>query len=404
MKKINKTQSVYAIITIVAILFTGCSTMTINSYPPEANISVYSGVRMDGRIINERLIHQGVTPYILKTSFMDNNVIRYEISKEGFNTYDSRVLNYAFGSVQNSQGESIIALQPLLAPGTVNIMQNEIPENATIAILEIASINNTPTADIRNDLSFNFHNTRKYAIVDRVNLDTIIREQRLQWSGEIDTRTATELGRFVGAGVILTGNMIAITNSWNAQQPVSNSAGQISYVNERVFVNSRHLMVQALDVETGRIISMSKIHNSDRYDNIFAYELVAIVKAVASLSREIPANTTIAVSSITPLTSTNLDYINMASNFTDEVTFRLFQTSRFVIMNRGDLDRIRREQNLGVSGQVQTQTAAELRRLHGVAVIVTGEITTSGDNQYLTLTALDTETARVVSVVREQIR
>jgi len=301
-------------------------------------------------------------------------------------------------SVPNTNRINVRLQQEPFASRVVNKMIREIPQNTTIAILNLNSTSRTETADIRNDLTFRFHETRRFTLIDRVNLDAIIREQRLQWSGEIDTRTAVELGRFSGVRIVITGNLVAISNSWAVPTLRTNQSGSTWTENVWYTANSRHLTVQALDVETGRIISIAKEHEWDIEDPQYNRERDAIIRAVRRLQSEIQTNTAIAISNI------NSDNVNTSAVFTDEITFRLFETQRFRIMNRGDLDRIRREQGLQHTGQVDPRTATELRRLHGVGVIITGDITYSGNNQFLTLQALDTETANVISVAREQIR
>jgi len=274
----------------------------------------------------------------------------------------------------------------------INIGDN-IPENSTIAILDISSTSRTPTMDIRNNLTLRLFNSRRFALVDRANIDTIIREQRLQWSGEIDTRTASDLGGFAGANVIITGNLISTSFSYNVT-----TTGLHSGIVQNRSGNSRHLTLQALDVETGRVISMEKIHSqSGHEDAIFFGERSAIIRALDSLMGDIPRNSKISIAGVSS------NDRNKSANFTDEITYRLFTTGNFQIMNRGDLDRIRGEQAFGVSGQVDRETAAELRRLHGVSVIITGTLSTSGNISTLTLTALDTETARVLAMAREEI-
>jgi curli biogenesis system outer membrane secretion channel CsgG len=254
----------------------------------------------------------------------------------------------------------------------VSKMSNEIPENISIAVLDIKS----HSGDLRNEILYNFQESRKFTLIDRTYLDTIVKEQLLQWSGEIDTKTASALGQFSGARIIITSKLddVLIDKS-----------------------NEIHLTLQALDVETGRIISMMR--DSGMYEkSIVSKENIAIKQAVDKLKIDIPHSAKIAVYNIS--TSNK----SLSSDITAEIMFRLFETNKFVIMNRSDIDKIRQEQSLGVSGEFDQRTSAELKRLMGVEAIITGEITTEGNKRFLTVQALDTTTAMVVSIVREEIK
>lgn len=62
----------------------------------------------------------------------------------------------------------------------------------------------------------------------------------------------------------------------------------------------------------------------------------------------------------------------------DMLTTALFQTGRYIVVERAELDKVLREQRLGASGAVTPGTAAKLGRLIGAAVIVTGSVTEFG--------------------------
>jgi len=68
----------------------------------------------------------------------------------------------------------------------------------------------------------------------------------------------------------------------------------------------------------------------------------------------------------------------------------------FNIIDRTDLDRIRAEQHLGMTGEIDEHTAVRIGHFVGASVIVTGRIVGEGDMRRLSLRALDTHTASVV--------
>jgi len=66
---------------------------------------------------------------------------------------------------------------------------------------------------------------------------------------------------------------------------------------------------------------------------------------------------------------------NLGYAAADELVTQLFQTGKFSLVERSQLDAILAEQNLGQSGRVNPTQAAEIGRLLGVQVILMGSIT-----------------------------
>ncbi|MCL2763100.1 MAG: CsgG/HfaB family protein, partial [Treponema sp.] len=72
----------------------------------------------------------------------------------------------------------------------------------------------------------------KYDMVERARIDQILQEQNFQISGMVSDDTAVSIGKFLGAQVIIIGD-------------ISGSG------------NTRRLVFRALDVETGKIMGIS---------------------------------------------------------------------------------------------------------------------------------------------------
>ena len=66
---------------------------------------------------------------------------------------------------------------------------------------------------------------------------------------------------------------------------------------------------------------------------------------------------------------------NLGNAAADELVTQLFRTGKFSLVERSQLDAVLAEQNLGQSGRVNPAQAAEIGRLLGVQVILTGSIT-----------------------------
>ena len=66
---------------------------------------------------------------------------------------------------------------------------------------------------------------------------------------------------------------------------------------------------------------------------------------------------------------------NLGAAAADELTTQLFKTEQFSVVERAQLEAILDEQDLGASGRVSASTAAEIGKLLGAQLILTGSIT-----------------------------
>jgi len=83
----------------------------------------------------------------------------------------------------------------------------KINKDSRLAIVQFISNDSTVKNEnvmysIENDLV-----NSGFRVVDRSQLDTIRAEQRYQRSGEVDSRTAVDIGKFAGAKYIVTGSI-----------------------------------------------------------------------------------------------------------------------------------------------------------------------------------------------------
>jgi hypothetical protein len=100
--------------------------------------------------------------------------------------------------------------------------------------------------------------------------------------------------------------------------------------------------------------------------------------------------------------------VNVASNDQDVTEF-IAGELEFILVNAGltlidrsQLDQIRKEQNFQISGAVDDASAVSIGKLSGANVIITGAVTGSGDLRRLRLRALSTQTGQVMAVTSEK--
>jgi len=82
----------------------------------------------------------------------------------------------------------------------------------------------------------------------------------------------------------------------------------------------------------------------------------------------------------------------------EELTTRFFMTRRFDVVERSLLKKVLEEQNLGMSGLVDANSAAQVGNMLGVDAIVTGTVTDMGTTIRINARIIATETASVFAV------
>lgn len=82
----------------------------------------------------------------------------------------------------------------------------------------------------------------------------------------------------------------------------------------------------------------------------------------------------------------------------EELIIRMFQTERFEVVERHQLNRVVEEQHLGMSGLIDEESAAAIGRMLGVQAIVTGTMTDLGDRIRVNARMITTEKAEIFAV------
>jgi len=121
----------------------------------------------------------------------------------------------------------------------------------------------------------------------------------------------------------------------------------------------------------------------------------AIQRARTALINDMPENSTIVVLNVASDDGTLSGFV------VEELEFQLFSARKFIIVDRKTLDTIRTEQNFQMSGDVSDSSAVTIGQMLGANIVITGSITGTGSLQRLSFKALDVETARIITIVRE---
>jgi len=120
-------------------------------------------------------------------------------------------------------------------PQVFNTLSQNIPLRSRLAIVGIMATNPNEAIFYVNELTIHFVNTRNYTVVERSNIDAVLTEQNFQMSGYVDDDAFVSIGKFIGATVVVTGE-------------ISGTGSQ------------KRLVIKAIDVLTSEILSMVQVN------------------------------------------------------------------------------------------------------------------------------------------------
>jgi hypothetical protein len=112
------------------------------------------------------------------------------------------------------------------------------------------------------------------------------------------------------------------------------------------------------------------------------------------------------MTSIQPSSKIAIVYVSSDPDTTEFIANELeyiMVNEGFVIIDRSQLDSIRREQNFQLSGVVDDETAVSIGKIVGANIIITGSVTGTDSTRRLRLRALNTQTAQVMAVASERL-
>lgn len=122
----------------------------------------------------------------------------------------------------------------------------------------------------------------------------------------------------------------------------------------------------------------------------------ALARAAEEMLKNVPTKSKIAIVYITAEDKSSTDYISGELEF-------IWVNAGYAIIDRSELNRIRREQNFQVSGEVDDDTAVSIGKFSGADIIVTGRVDGEGNLRRLRLRALNTQNAQVIGVASERL-
>lgn len=93
----------------------------------------------------------------------------------------------------------------------------------------------------------------------------------------------------------------------------------------------------------------------------------------------------------------------MSDFLLDKLSMQLVKMKKLTVVNRANLDIIKREMNFQLSGEVSDETILSIGAKAGTKIIIHSTLCRVGQNYILTLRILDVSTAAIRDMYRETI-
>ncbi len=146
----------------------------------------------------------------------------------------------------------------VLRPAEVNLKKYH-----TIAVAQIVNVKGRPAGhakDLTEEINRKLVQSDRFDVVDRSHLKTVLKEQSLGASGLVDENTASELGRLLGASVLVFGRIQedAYKEEFSSDEPYKTKKGKIHVRKRRKGTYRFRASLKLIDVQKGKILTVKQ--------------------------------------------------------------------------------------------------------------------------------------------------
>jgi hypothetical protein len=158
----------------------------------------------------------------------DRNNIKIEIAQES-----KRPRKYSIAVIVEETTAMTISGNNLEAAvrRTFTRIVKDMPGQSRVALINISSSDAKDGEFVLDELTNLLVNSKQFSVVDRKSLDSIRTERNFQMTGEVDDNSAVDIGKLLGAEIVITGSITGTTTD-------------------------KRLRIKALGVETAQIMTM----------------------------------------------------------------------------------------------------------------------------------------------------
>jgi hypothetical protein len=165
-----------------------------------------------------------------------SSVLNFSADNNSFNILGRTAANGSQTRITffRSDSSSDVTYNDKIIPQIFDTLSAHIPQHSRLAVVGITSADPNEGYYYLNELTLQFVNARRFTVVDRSDIDAVLNEQNFQMSGYVDDDAFVSIGKFIGAQVVITGN-------------ITGTGSQ------------KRMVIKAIDVLTSEILSMASV-------------------------------------------------------------------------------------------------------------------------------------------------
>ncbi|OGF48956.1 MAG: hypothetical protein A2231_10945 [Candidatus Firestonebacteria bacterium RIFOXYA2_FULL_40_8] len=250
-----------------------------------------------------------------------------------------------------------------------------------IAVMELESQNVkiSTSAIVGEFLRNELFKDGNFVVLERENVDKVLKEQKLQASGCTTNECIVEIGKIL-----------------NVEQMLVGSVGMIG--------DEYCLNIRIVDVESGQVlITKTEVCPSDE-DFMFLSKMIVMKLEPSDIEEE--GETQAIKKEKIRVAVMDLDSKDVSRATTgvvsDFLRNSLFSTGKYIVLERTNMDKILKEQQFQTSGCTNAECAVELGKLLNVQEIIIGSVGKIGRKYYLNIRSVNVESGEIVKTASEQ--
>lgn len=297
----------------------------------------------------------------------DPMVIDYAMLNHELGLSHRIALSYKFGNKVRDEKVYGAEWKKKIKMAVMDLVGQNLPKTTSMLVSE----------SLRNNLFL----MGNYTVVERANMDKILKEQQFQATGCTTFECAVEVGKILNVDQIIVGSVGKLGDQYFiSTRLVDVESGEIKVVAEEICPSVNELM------ESSKKITQ-KIDEGKEKEAEKARFKIADKKG----------KTQVAVMDL------NAQNVSMGTGavVSDFLRNSLFRTNEYIVLERANIDKVLKEQAFQLSGCTTTECAVEVGKLLNVKQVIVGSVGKIGDKYYLGVRVVDVETGEVVKTAEE---
>ena len=237
-----------------------------------------------------------------------------------------------------------------------------------IAVMDLdgKNVSKITAATVSDILRDDLYALNKYTIVERKQMEKILKEQMFQQTGCTSTECAVEVGKILNATQMMVGSISTVGIEYS-------------------------ITIRVVDVGTAETKFSSTL--SCKYEA----EIKNVCKILISRLAETGVNKAEAEKTriaVMDLEANNVPVVT-ASTMSDLLRNDLYISNAYVLIEKSQMEKILKEQMFQQTGCTSTECAVEIGKILNATQMVVGSISTQGIEYFITVKVVDVETGEV---------